>query len=1121
MVDRRNVNLWGEPTVDEGQGQRAVTYDELLVIREESWAKRLATASLVAEQLVCEQHAEQALTGLALRYRKAADSYQRCRVLSRWPAVQVMTTVSVAANHFVQGSLWPALSERVGSEGQTFQREWGDAFLANLRRLSLPAFTDIEDPGLKYLGPILMHSGVPTYCLGDYYRLVTDRRSRTPGLSPTEFVSWAAARAVAGQLYNVDKPVERFLRYGGDYAIDVTDRVFELLDVVAAGGNADDVQLPPRFRSTAVDLRNQGALQPTHRHHEGSPGRSLLPRLVIDPYGRGLLLRLPSADTGAADQATWSVTLGTTQETVRSRALWPGEAAPELDVPIPVPLRSATAALLGHEEHLTNVLIVDDKDPLLAFGEDGEQLPPGLPLRGAVVWLLFPGPPEDLRTQGELEIIAQGALPPGWASWSLVLVSLHGLTAVRAPVSERWRTVRSVAAVRIAPGEPIPGLLSRAGAPVFAQPPEILLPAGLSVETVWTASVSDEGGETLVGRHQLDPGDTAALWACVPRPLLGSYTIRIRGPWGRGAAREVFVAEGVSVQSTPPWRRINGRGLIPATVKLATTAGVHLDSEIASLGEHQLDAQVGADARGVASPLIVRPPHMTISYQSELRSAAPAIYPVPLATEELRESHGVLVVDLGEAGAPQLHALAGTIEVQLIEPSGGARNGVYRFDLNRLTDTLVAHPRLRLALDPGGELVVATVTPRRLFSRMDLVGAELWLQDAPNVEGMTALAYLARAPWVPAAALPIREGRAVLPLRLADAGPLVVHVRVEDPWLPQPVPVWAPLDSIVLPSQGWYRGDSPAETALSSFLAGAGPFPEGEADLEWIWAILARAQSLRLDARFVEVAQACSKELRDDPTGALLALRSVPIDAHRLPEVLVRSGLLALPSDQVASRARIDWSEATALSATLVSAGRLRSLNAESEELATARVVCGDVLDQLLVGHDPYPKAGRLDASADRYALLEPEIRDEFKRATRLVPKGLLELDSRVLAVFQLLDNKDDAPRWLVEKAGRSLAELLSLLSGTGDEAGQAAVRARLHPSSKSGWRALSALSLGWAWVARSSAHGEHRHRGWIEGQKQFWGDLARLAPQLVTIDVILADLLVRAHRTHDPEELP
>ena len=57
----------------------------------------------------------------------------------------------------------------------------------------------------------------------------------------------------------------------GEFAVDVTDRVFDLLDDVQASGTGDSVPLPERFRTRAVDLRLASG-NPSSGQREASRG---------------------------------------------------------------------------------------------------------------------------------------------------------------------------------------------------------------------------------------------------------------------------------------------------------------------------------------------------------------------------------------------------------------------------------------------------------------------------------------------------------------------------------------------------------------------------------------------------------------------------------------------------------------------------------------------------------------------------------------------------------------------------------------------------------------------------------------------------------------------------------
>ena len=89
-------------------------------------------------------------------------------------------------------------------------------------------------------------------------------------------------------------PVQRFVRFGDEFAVDVADRSFELLDAVAAGAPHDDVLLPQRFWAVAQELNERRGIERVADPELSTAAKvDIRPRLILDPYGLGLLLRLP------------------------------------------------------------------------------------------------------------------------------------------------------------------------------------------------------------------------------------------------------------------------------------------------------------------------------------------------------------------------------------------------------------------------------------------------------------------------------------------------------------------------------------------------------------------------------------------------------------------------------------------------------------------------------------------------------------------------------------------------------------------------------------------------------------------------------------------------------------
>ena len=212
----------------DSSGARQVTRRELLDIRERQWAPLLRGVSLVAEVEIREDHRTQVASALGVLYaREKAVGAGAEPFLTRWPACLVASMTGVAVTSYAQGTYWPALWEAAGYHGSTNdQRVWGRAFSAALSELGLPTF---PDSSLPYVEPILMHAGSrPTA-----WRLLPAARGSPPsepGPGRRRFPGLGDGAPPSASPVPLDKPAERFLLNGGDYAHDVVDRTLDLLD---------------------------------------------------------------------------------------------------------------------------------------------------------------------------------------------------------------------------------------------------------------------------------------------------------------------------------------------------------------------------------------------------------------------------------------------------------------------------------------------------------------------------------------------------------------------------------------------------------------------------------------------------------------------------------------------------------------------------------------------------------------------------------------------------------------------------------------------------------------------------------------------------------------------------
>ena len=351
---------------------RQVTPTELLDIREAEWRPRLESRSLVSETVLPQKHLDQAAVALGRVLTQALDRGREPRLL-RWPACVAAVTAGIATARYSQGAFWPALWEtaRVPAARQDADT-WGKAFLGALDRLGLDPFPDEHFP---YVTPILMHAGIPTYCLGDVFTLLLERSVRTPGLDAPAFHHWA----VSGRhrLNSLDVPARRFITEGGDYALEVVDRCLDLLDRLRDDPDADcrSVGLPPRFLAPAREALERAAASgtPVARPATGGPRRpqGARPRLRLDPYAHGVHVALPVIGDSDDHIVRWRITTDSGTYQVRGHGRWAaaaGTASPTL-FPLPAPSRTVRVELgdTGFTEHLP---LVDPEDPLLVFTDE-------------------------------------------------------------------------------------------------------------------------------------------------------------------------------------------------------------------------------------------------------------------------------------------------------------------------------------------------------------------------------------------------------------------------------------------------------------------------------------------------------------------------------------------------------------------------------------------------------------------------------------------------------------------------------------------------------------------------------------------------------------------------------
>jgi len=1096
---------------------------EVLRELEQRWRAPLLAVSLVVELDASDDDVRAAVRALGGLYENAWDTEEQNRLLyETFPACMVVALAGMGALDYAHGNYWGGVWEQAGrAPNPNDQGRWGDAFRHGLQRFRLARFEGLPQVNVS---EIMMHAGVPGYCLADFLNLLLHRQSASPDLTAHDVLAWATAPGHDSRLSTVDKPVQRFLRFGGEYAEDFVDRSLELLDRLRQPAfDADGLGLPARIIDKARRLTESGMLDlGATRRGEGRPGATAAhPGLVLEPFGRGLIIWLPPVGEAADGRAVWQVQIDGDRHAVPSRSLWPGasETAPATSLPLGRPARRVTACLSG-AGHEFEVDVVDPEDPLLVFSEDGRRIPRTAALTPDPVWLMHPASDAldgaEMEFRGSVTELEDVPAPYGWVGWRLRRVDLQQTSALRLG-GRRWRLVHGARRSRLELASLLPGVNTVYDTPVFADGPRIVLPTDPGAATSWSVRIRRPGANAALGMYEytIEHDESIYPWRTLTRPLVGPYEITVRGPLGRGMHRTLEIVEGLRTQSVPPWRRMEPTGLVAASVyATGTVAGLRVEPAQILLTGTEATAQLTVSGPECTEVIRVTPPHMAVQRTAAGERSDWSLRPIRLATESLRE--GKLLVCLPVALETELIVRHGDTDVQRVSPEATGSQPLARFDLGRIADTVRRHGTASLEIEiETARFPVARCAPRRLAEEVVVdPGGWLRLCGGVAIDGLMVGCYQLYAPWRDPVILPIGPDLRSEPLpdQLRWGGPMAVLLRVEDPWLPLPWPAWPPReDTFSVDDVPWStEGQNAAEADLSGFLAGKLP-PTRHADAVPL-AIRAyhRMDDLHRYGVNADVRDCTAKLLADHPTAALAAAVGGELAAAELVAPLIHAGLAALPRRRYLppEDERRLWNSSPV--AALLASAHALAANCSDNDTAELReqllAVCGGVAGTLLAGQpDPHAHVGAFDAAAEHLARLPAEQVDSIWRAAAVVPRGLLEADERAAAARELFDARDRAGiRRVAAQAGPRLAELTALIGQARGKTALAPIQAR---GSAGGWLALPALSLALALAARISADGPRW--GLLASLVPLHATLARHAPRLVTVDVLLAKLLL------------
>jgi hypothetical protein len=646
---------------------------------------------------------------------------------------------------YSQGTYWPSVHQVLGLDAQRATRfgwELGQLFERFLRSRSLPMFPEVREQSLRYVSVILLHGGIPDYCLDDFFRYIIFPAATYPELihmdADTLIDEWTYATSIH---YFIDKPILYFLDYGGEIAIDFIERCLALAREYASTQRLPSAivsGLPQRI----IDRYRQWVERSVQTELSIISAPLLRPQLCFDPYGDGPMLSLPAQQlsTAATAACAWSITADGSQyrQPVFAWHRKGGWETEPIQLAVEAPAQRYDVTFSCDDASLAQTWSfagISAEQPLLAFDADTNQLVrwrSTLPAK--VLWLLY-RTADTLHSTGGILLEESGSFPGFWGAyradcWDLRTAETISVGDICIPIDASVEALRS----RLdRPG--IADLQLKDQPPLYiGTPPNILIPLPersdpQAEQMRWRLIITSRatGRQTTHILSDLAP-DISVIDGCLSVPLsaldligtqpLGTFDISVRGPLGRGRdmACAITLVPKLTITGHSDVRVPDAQGRLPDVAVEIETAK-HLHIETSDFGTQLFRIRPGtyrllapADRRSLALRVIDR---QDSTEMIDITIPLPALCWATTDAHGYFESSGNQVLTrprawLDQAAAPRLIAtiappvqstlLSGRLIVsyaedrlpQYLEPTQRVASDSLRFDLLAAADTIRA-----------------------------------------------------------------------------------------------------------------------------------------------------------------------------------------------------------------------------------------------------------------------------------------------------------------------------------------------------------------------------------------------------------------------------------------------
>ena len=708
----------------------------------------------------------------------------------QYPAITVVYLVAQGIFRYDGGTFWPNLSVK-GLE----RIELGPAFEGALRRLELESFSWlIEEGALRYLTPILAHGGIPKYCLDDFFRLLLEELRRGATDAGEVLTRWKSARS---RLANVDRPVERFLLFGGDTSLDLLDRCIDMVRDTAVARELPD---PLQFGLPAYLCDAYAHLEPELKRAASSRLGVVLPRprITLDPWSAtGPALTLPGL-TGDYLRGSWTLSGGGNVTRYR--------AGREDRIVTLAPAKTWSVDFVREQGELVRSFTfpgLEKCDALLFDYGDGDLIQSSDRLRSGTVWVLAQagpdGQPRDGANANLLPILAEAPAPVGpWSGYRLGAYDVRGVAQLTLGEGEGRRNlsirVRQTSFNLI--GTPVPGVsVESSGAPVYSIPPQLAPPLRVDSPGIdrWRARLECNGQvQQLEGAAVSRLGESLA--SLLPQDGAAEVRLTLRGPLGADFRTDFAVVPDLEV-IRPNSLSVPGAG----TSELVVRARGYAERVTVQPGTDM----VSFPARRAAGSLALRVTIPCLQWTvltAEGGGGGLGQIVCPLSTSTLLEDgQALLVIRTRSPGLPlRLELRNGAQCLQEWHAEAMGEEGRWTFDLRRFGDTVHScfEPELTIRVVVGSyDVHLVTIRSEveiaNMRSHQRLVPGSTTLHvtfdEARPLRGRVLRLWSLSQPWLPALVEPIpddRSGEAIIERAPEDLPPgmYLAHIEIDNGW---------------------------------------------------------------------------------------------------------------------------------------------------------------------------------------------------------------------------------------------------------------------------------------------------------------------------------------------------